>query len=79
MEDRREARLRPEFAELYPALPAGVWLPASDVGRQLLLWHLATDRPPGEERLMSEEHFEFRGGERRRGPWTNQRSGGPPH
>ena len=58
----REARLRPEFAELYPALEPGVWLPATTVGQQLLLWHLAKALTPEGERLMAEEHFEFRGG-----------------
>jgi hypothetical protein len=46
----REARLRPQYASLYPALEPGTWQPASAIGR---------------ERLMSEEHFEFRGGTRR--------------
>ena len=55
----REAKLRPEYASLYPAIEPGVWMRASDVGRQLLLWHLTADR------VMSEEHFEFRGGHRR--------------
>ena len=79
MEDRREARLRPEFADLYPVLQPGVWMTASDIGRQLLLWHLATARSPRGERLISEEHFEFRGGGRRSGSWVNQRSERAPH
>ena len=58
----REARLRPEFASLYPGLEAGVWLPATTIGQKLLLWHLATAAPPQGERLMAEEHFDFRGG-----------------
>ncbi len=58
----REARLRPEFADLYPAVEPGVWLPATTVGQQLLLWHLAKAVAPQGERLMGEEHFEFRGG-----------------
>jgi hypothetical protein len=58
----REARLRPEFADLYPALQAGVWLPATTVGQQLLLWHLAQAVTPKGERLLADEHFEFRGG-----------------
>ena len=61
----REARLRPQYASLYPALEAGTWQPASAIGRQLLLWHLTASTPPQGERLMSEEHFEFRGGFRR--------------
>jgi hypothetical protein len=58
----REARLRPEYASVYPSLEPGVWLPASTIGQKLLLWHLATAATPQGERLMAEEHFEFRGG-----------------
>ena len=71
----REARLRPEFAELYPVLEPGVWMAASDLGRQLLLWHLTAGRAPEGERLMSAEHFEFRGGTQRNGAWVNERNG----
>lgn len=70
----REARLRPEFAAEYPALKPGVWMAASDLGRQLLLYHLAAGKPPEGDRLMSQEHFEFRGGAQRNGPWVNQRT-----
>ena len=58
----RETRLRPEYASLYPGVEPGVWLPATTVGQKLLLWHLATAATPQGERLMAEEHFEFRGG-----------------
>jgi hypothetical protein len=61
----REARLRPQYASLYPALEPGSWQPATAIGRQLLLWHLTAAIPPEGERLMSEEHFEFRGGAKR--------------
>jgi hypothetical protein len=70
----REARLRPQYASLYPALEAGTWQPASAIGRQLLLWHLPASTPPQGERLMSEEHFEFRGGARRNGAEVATRS-----
>ena len=69
-ENIREARLRPEFAELYPGVEPGVWMPATAVGQQLLLWHLATAATPQGERLMADEHFEFRGG-LVRGPTNN--------
>jgi hypothetical protein len=59
----REARLRPEYAHLYPSLQPGVWLPATTVGQQLLLWHLAKAVTPRGERLLTDEHFEFRGGQ----------------
>ncbi len=61
----REARLRPQYASLYPALEPDTWQPATAIGRQLLLWHLTAPTLPDSERLMSEEHFEFRGGTRR--------------
>ena len=70
----REARLRPQYASLYPALEPGTWQPASAIGRQLLLWHLTASIPPEGERLMSEEHFEFRGGAPRNGADANART-----
>jgi hypothetical protein len=69
----REARLRPEFADLYPGVEPGVWLPATTVGQQLLLWHLATAVMPQGERLMADDHFEFRGG-KARGPSNGTRT-----
>lgn len=70
----REARLKPEFADLYPGVQSGVWLPATVMGQQLLLWHLTQAAMPRGERLMSEEHFDFRGGQRRVGSWINMRT-----
>jgi hypothetical protein len=70
----REARLRPQYASLYPALEAGTWQAASAIGRQLLLWHLTASIPPEGERLMSEEHFEFRGGAPRNGADSHART-----
>lgn len=59
----REARLRPEFAHLYPELPAGQWMPASQIGATILLAQLRSDgRPALGERLLEDTHFEFRGG-----------------
>jgi hypothetical protein len=36
----REARLRPEHADRYPQLEAGVWEPAAEIGAKLLLWQV---------------------------------------
>jgi hypothetical protein len=69
----REARLRPEYAELYPGVEPGVWLPATTVGQQLLLWHLASAAVPQGERLLTDGHFEFRGGQVR-GPSNGDRT-----
>lgn len=64
----REARLRPEAAHLYPGVPAGVWLPASEIGAKLLMNHLrAMYAPRLGNRLLDDRHFEFRGGTSRGG------------
>jgi hypothetical protein len=70
----REARLKPEYASVYPGVPPGVWMPASEIGQQLLLWHLTAAATPQGERLISDEHFEFRGGQKRVGSWINMRT-----
>lgn len=70
----REARLKPEYASQYPGVQPGVWMPASTIGQQLLLWHLTAPATPQGERLMAEEHFEFRGGLKRVGSWINMRT-----
>jgi hypothetical protein len=70
----REARLKPEYASLYPGVQPGVWMPASSIGQQLLLWHLTAPATPQGERLMVEGHFEFRGGGKRVGSWINMRT-----
>lgn len=60
----REARLKPEYADLYPGLTTDTWMPV-----ETLLRHIATllhsrraepDTIVG-DRLIREEHFEFRG------------------
>jgi hypothetical protein len=43
------------------------------VGQQLLLWHLATAALPQGERLLTDGHFEFRGGQVR-GPSNGNRT-----
>lgn len=59
----REARLKPDFAHLYPPITAGVWVPAVELGARLLFWHLQlTGQVQLGERLLIEAHFEFRGG-----------------
>lgn len=58
----REVRLRPEFAEIYPALPPGEWVAAA-------AWAAAIVDRAREARLLSihrrtfdPDHFDFRGG-----------------
>ena len=60
----REARLRPEFADLYPELTAGHWEPAARIAEVVLARYLLrrmTDAP-SPDRVLDETHFEFRGG-----------------
>ena len=59
----REARLRPEFAHLYPTLTPGHWEPAALVAEVVLarLLLLEISEVPIKDRVLNEEHFEFRG------------------
>jgi hypothetical protein len=60
----REARLRPEFAHLYPPLEPDRWEPAALMADRVVAWLL---RQPDKgyvapDRVLRSEHFEFRGG-----------------
>jgi hypothetical protein len=72
----REARLRPEFAHLYPGLTPGRWEPASRIAEAVLanvLLHEMGDAPL--QGRLDEAHFEFRGGaESEREPRSTRRS-----
>lgn len=59
----REARLRPEFAALYPGLTPGRWEPAARIAEAVLanvLLHEIGEAPLA-DRTLNETHFEFRG------------------
>lgn len=58
----REVRLRNEFAQIYPGLPAGEWIPATSwaaaiVARAQQARFLSLHR-----RTFDPRHFDFRGG-----------------
>ena len=59
----REARLRSEFADLFPTLTPGQWAPAARVAEAVLarLLLLEISEAPLQDRILNEEHFEFRG------------------
>ena len=59
----REARLRAEFADLYPTLTPGQWEPAARVAEAVLarLLLLEISEAPLQDRVLDEQHFEFRG------------------
>ena len=57
------ARLKPEFAERYPPLVAGVWETAAEMGAKVLLWQVQQQGTDAlSMRILDERHFEFRGG-----------------
>jgi len=59
----REARLRPEYAELYPELIPGQWEPAARIAEVVLARYLLQQLTDGQpDRALNETHFEFRGG-----------------
>jgi hypothetical protein len=59
----REAMLKPEFAELYPPLAAGIWETAAEMGAKVLLWQVQQQGTDAlSMRILDERHFEFRGG-----------------
>jgi hypothetical protein len=61
----REARLRPEFAALYPGVEPGAWQGAAEMAEQLLSEHLLRPSPGYmlSDRVLADDHFDFRGGE----------------
>jgi hypothetical protein len=60
---RREARLRPEHAHLYPGLPPGVWETAAVVVDRIVAARLlGRESLAFRGRVLSDQHFEFRGG-----------------
>jgi len=63
METQREARLRPEFADSYPAIEPGVWFTAATLAehlmRRMLRNGIAAAALP--DRVLDSAHFEFRG------------------
>jgi hypothetical protein len=67
----RKTCLKPEYASLYPEVPPNIWLGAAGVAARVT----ARLRSSGDSnnwlpmRVLSDEHFEFRGGRRRRETW----------
>lgn len=60
----REARLRPEWSDLYPGLIAGRWEPAAIVADRLLAYGLMHGSHTAlRGRALLDAHFEFRGGD----------------
>jgi hypothetical protein len=68
--DVREARLRQEWAHLYPRVTPGIWMVAAELVPQVLRQRLqATGTWEFARRILVDEHFEFRGGRPRDASW----------
>ena len=67
----RRTRLNPKFASLYPELPAGQWIPAwqATTRRAERVWGQDGPEAVIHSRLLSDEHFDFRGGKPRPSGW----------
>ena len=60
--ERREARLKEEYASEYPGLTPGVWLPVGEFAEKLVE-RVRTRRREGRfTRTFDPTHFDFRGG-----------------
>jgi len=60
----REARLRPEFDYLYPDVEPGAWYPVEDLISRVVTMLYGDRSRAGVitgERLLRDDHFEFRG------------------
>jgi hypothetical protein len=62
MVERREARLRPEYAEVYPELPTGLWMAAADLADIIVRRAQVARALSIHQRTLDPRHFEFRGG-----------------
>ena len=58
----REARLKPEYADEYPAITAGQWIPVAELASGLIQRAYAARREGRHTRTFDPTHFEFRGG-----------------
>ena len=67
MNASREARLKPEFAHLYPGLTPGVWYKAAWLSARQFAREPSDGGAASIARMVDENHFEFRGGRPRRG------------
>ena len=72
MPNDREARLKREFAKLYPGLKPGIWYNAAWLSARLFARIPCDGRADSISKVVNEQHFEFRGGR----PWRKRSPGG---
>ena len=67
MKEPRRAMLQPEYAELYPELPAGFWVAAwyAAMKAAARVWLDRGSRALLSTRVLRDEHFRFQGGQPR--------------
>jgi hypothetical protein len=73
----RKARLRPEYAQLYPEVLPDVWLGAAGVAVRVVRQQeraASKSGTPGSGRRLSSTHFQFTGGRKRRAGWSGPSS-----
>jgi hypothetical protein len=63
---RREVRLKPEFAALYPGLRPDVWYSAAWLSARQFARTRCDGVAESIAEVLNEQHFEFRGGRPRR-------------
>jgi hypothetical protein len=73
MSTPREARLKPEFAHLYPGLKSGVWYRAAWLSARQFARVPCDGDATSIARMLDEQHFEFRGGRPRQ--WRGRNTG----
>lgn len=77
----RQARLKPDRAELHPSLPAAMWTSAVHMAELVAAWRgaLGSSETAAGSRPLSDDDFDFRGGIERQGghPFRRGRAGEP--
>jgi len=66
MKAEREARLKPEFAHLYPGLKPRIWYNAAWLSARQFARVRSDGSAASIAAVLSDQHFEFRGGRPRR-------------
>jgi hypothetical protein len=66
MKNEREARLKPEFAHLYPGLKPRTWYNAAWLSARQFARVPCDGRATSIAKMLNDSHFEFRGGRPRR-------------
>jgi hypothetical protein len=66
MSNDREARLKREYAHLYPGLKPGIWYNAAWLSARQFALKPCDGRAESISNMVNEHHFEFRGGRPRR-------------